>query len=117
MLNDDTVEIIKRHETKLPWFWTWGADQTGVYERVIIDRSKLSVAVDRMDANYWIPEPFLGQRDLFYVENADQKAAAEHKKVSGGWGKLRDTAFRQVNRRAVRTVDMTEPVVVTPDAE
>ena len=42
----------------------------------------MSVAVDRMDANYWISEPFLGQRDLFYVENADQKAAAEGKATS-----------------------------------
>ena len=82
MLNDDQVEIIKRHEAKLPWFWSWGADQQGIYERVIIDRSKLSVSVDRMDANYWISEPFLGQRDLFYVENADQKAAAEGKSTS-----------------------------------
>ena len=75
MLSDDKVEIVKRHETSKPWFWTWGVDQEGVYERVIIDRAQLSVAVDRMDANYRIDEPFLGQRDFFYVENKDLEAA------------------------------------------
>ena len=27
-----------------------------------------------MDSNYWIPEPFLGQRDFFYVEKRDYEA-------------------------------------------
>ena len=26
-----------------------------------------------MDANWWIPEPFLGERDLFYVEKKDKE--------------------------------------------
>ena len=42
-----------------------------MYERVIINRKEPSVAVDRMDINWWLPEPFLGQRDLFYVENRE----------------------------------------------
>ena len=27
-----------------------------------------------MAANWWIPQPFLGQRDLFYVEKKDKEA-------------------------------------------
>ena len=56
-----------------------GCDQLGLYERVIINRKEATVAVDRMDANWWIPEPFLGQRDLFYVEKKDKKAMKEGK--------------------------------------
>jgi len=53
-----------------------GFDQTGLYERVIINRDEESVVVDRMDVNWWIKEPFLGQRDLFYNdENKGDKLA------------------------------------------
>ena len=41
MLGDDKVEIVKRHDISLPFAFTWGRDQLGVYERVIIDRSQL----------------------------------------------------------------------------
>ena len=53
-----------------------GFDQKGLYERVIVNRQDASIAVDRMDANWWIAEPFLAQRDLFYV---DPKEMAEMK--------------------------------------
>ena len=71
MLDDDKVEIVKRKDAKHGWFYNYGVDDLGVYERVIIDRASLSVAVDRMDKNYWVEEPFLGQRDFFYVEKSD----------------------------------------------
>ena len=36
-----------------------------------------------MDANWWIAEPFLGQRDLFYVDEADKQAV-----MNGGQHRL-----------------------------
>ena len=75
MLDNDTVEIVKRKDQKLGFFYkNLGWDQRGLYERVTINRRENTVAVDRMDANWWISEPFLGQRDLFYVEEADKEA-------------------------------------------
>ena len=75
MIDSDTVEIIKRKDQNKNFLYSkLGMDQTGLYERVIINRKDASVAIDRMDANCWIAEPFLGQRDLFYVENADKQA-------------------------------------------
>ena len=41
---------------------------------MIINRKDQTVVVDRMDANYWIPEPFLGQRDLFYIDSSHAQA-------------------------------------------
>ena len=70
---------MKRREAKHNWLCNYGVDDLGVYERVIIDRSALSVAVDRLDANYWHAEPFLGQRDLFYVEKKDIAALEDGK--------------------------------------
>ena len=34
----------------------------------------MTTAVDRIDANYWIPEPFLGRRDLFMPDSKNPKA-------------------------------------------
>ena len=51
-----------------------GFDQTGLFERVIINRAENSVAIDRIDANTWTEKPFLGQRDYFYIETDDRKA-------------------------------------------
>ena len=48
---------------------------------MIIDRKAATVAVDRMDANWWIAEPFLAQRDWFYVESKDKQAILEGKPV------------------------------------
>ena len=76
MIDADTIEVVKRNDQNKGFFYNMGADQQGVYERVIINRNDKSVAVDRMDINWWIPEPFLAQRDLFYV---DKKDAAEGK--------------------------------------
>ena len=38
-----------------------------------INRKEATVAVDRIDGNWWIAEPFLAQRDLFYVEKLDKE--------------------------------------------
>ena len=76
MVDADTIEIVKRHDQNKGFFYKFGHDQQGVYERVIINRNDKSVAVDRMDINWWIAEPFLAQRDLFYI---DKKDAAEDK--------------------------------------
>jgi hypothetical protein len=45
-----------------------GFDQRGIFERVIINRKDKSTAIDRMDINWWISEPFLGRRDLFFPD-------------------------------------------------
>ena len=34
-----------------------------------------------MDANWWISEPFLGQRDLFYID-AEDREAIENKDIN-----------------------------------
>ena len=74
-IDEDTVEIIKRRDdSSRPWFYKWGADKLGLYERVIINRKECTVAVDRMDENYRIKGAFLGRRDYFYVEQADKEA-------------------------------------------
>ena len=77
MLDDNTVEIIKRKDQNKSFLFRMGFDQLGLYERVIINRKKCQVDVDRIDCNWWIPEPFLGQRDTFYVEESDKKAIME----------------------------------------
>ena len=74
MIDADTVEIVKRRDVNKSFMYkNFGLDQTGFYERVIINRKDNSVAVDRMDSNWWISEPFLGQRDLFYVDSENQE--------------------------------------------
>ena len=50
-----------------------GSDQRGLYERVIINRKEQTTAVDRIDANFWFDDPFLGRRDLFYNEQREGK--------------------------------------------
>ena len=42
-----------------------------MYERVIINRKERTTCVDRIDENPWMDEPFLGRRDLFYVEQRE----------------------------------------------
>ena len=59
MIDADTVEIIKRKDQNRGFFYNMGYDQEGIYERVIINRKENTVAVDRMDANWWITGPFL----------------------------------------------------------
>lgn len=54
-----------------------GQDQAGLYERVTINRKEKSVAVDRMDGNWWHAKPFIGRRDLFYIENRDGTSHAD----------------------------------------
>ena len=73
MIDEDTVEIIKRYETKPGFSYRWfGTDQKGVYERVIINRKEQTTAIDRMDSNWWNTEAFLGRRDLFYMEGRQE---------------------------------------------
>ena len=50
------------------WGFSWGYDQKGLYERVIVNRKERTTAVDRLDVNWWQSEAFLGRRDLFYPE-------------------------------------------------
>ena len=38
MLDDHTVEVIKRRDQNKSIFFKWGYDQTGLYERIIINR-------------------------------------------------------------------------------
>ena len=76
-VDEDTVEIIKRRDAKPSLLYKLGFDQFGVFERVTINRKDFSVSVDRIDRNWRIPEPFLGQRDLFYVDKQDVEALQE----------------------------------------
>ncbi len=62
----DTVEIVKRRDVNKSLCYKFGCDQTGVYERIVINRSDKSVAVDRLDVNWLNDKPFLGRRDLFF---------------------------------------------------
>ena len=48
-----------------------------MYERVIIDRKKKTVDVDRIDGNWWHDEPFMGRRDRFYIEDRDGQSHAD----------------------------------------
>ena len=77
MLDSDTVQIIKRKSQNKGIFYNFGFDQYGLYERVIINRAKNTVSIDRIDGNWFKPQPFLGQRDLFYVENGDRQTKAD----------------------------------------
>ena len=74
MIDNDTVEIIKRVDQNKSWRYKWGFDQLGLYERVTINRKDNTVSIDRLDANWWIAQPFLGQRDHFYIERSDKDA-------------------------------------------
>ena len=84
-LDADTIEIVKRRDQNLGMGFRWlGADQQGLYERVTINRKEKTTAIDRMDANWWQPKPFIGRRDLFYQEvrgdetNPEQMAFVRH---------------------------------------
>ena len=74
MLDNDTVQIIKRRAQNRGFFYNLGFDQRGLYERVIINRADNTVSIDRIDGNWWKEQPFLGQRDYFYIESADRQA-------------------------------------------
>lgn len=70
-VDSDTVEIIKRRDVKLGWLYRIGRDQPDVYERVTINRAAKTVSRDRINANYWFEEPFMSQRDYFYLEQRE----------------------------------------------
>ena len=72
-VDENTVEIIKRKDQNRGFWYNLGFDQKGLYERVTINRKEHTTTIDRLDANWWIPEPFLAQRDLFYVEKKDKE--------------------------------------------
>ena len=81
MIDSDTVEIVKRRDHNKGMAYRMGFDQNGLYERVTINRKDHTVAVDRIDGNWWIPQPFLAQRDLFYVEGKDKEAILKGENV------------------------------------
>ena len=69
-IDADTVEIVKRRDQNLGMGFRWlGQDQQGLYERVTINRKERTTTIDRMDANWWQSEAFIGRRDLFYPES------------------------------------------------
>ena len=74
MIDEHTVQIIKRRDVKPSWGYKLGFDQYGLFERVTINRKENTVEVDRIDGSFWQDKPFLGQRDLFYIERADKEA-------------------------------------------
>lgn len=77
-IDPDTVEIVKRKDQNLGIAFRFlGVDQEGLYERVTINRKEKTVAVDRMDGNWWHEKPFIGRRDLFYIENRDGTSHAD----------------------------------------
>ena len=61
---------------------------------MIINRKDPSVSVDRIDANWWIPEPFLGQRDYFYIEKADKEAILNKTATHSRMAFVRHTFWR-----------------------
>jgi len=52
-----------------------GITQKGLYERTTINRKANTVAIDRLDGNWWHQEAFVGRRDTFYVENREQRTS------------------------------------------
>ena len=64
-IDDDTVEIVKRVDQNKTLLFKMGITQPGLYERVTVNRKNKTVAIDRIDVNWWAEEPFLGRRDLF----------------------------------------------------
>ena len=71
-IDNDTFQIIRRRDQNLGFFYkTFGTDQFGLYERVTINRKDMTTAVDRIDGNYWAEHPFMGRRDLFYMESRE----------------------------------------------
>ena len=70
-VDPDTIEIVKRRDVKLGLLYWFGHDKKGLYERVTINRGAKTVSVDRIDANWWYDEPFLSQRDYFFLEKRE----------------------------------------------
>jgi len=65
-VDPDTVEIVKRRDANKSYLYKMGFDQFNLYQRVTVNRKDNSVAIDRMDANWFRESPFIGRRDLFY---------------------------------------------------
>ena len=65
MLDENTLELVKRRDQNKGLCYKLGFDQQGVYERVVINRADQTVAVDRIDINWLNDTPFMGRRDLF----------------------------------------------------
>ena len=89
MIDDNTVEIVKRNPTPGLFKrnfrhinYRLGRDSLNEYTRVTINRLENTVSVDRMDKNFWISGPFLGQRDLFYVDNREEIEAGGNSRLS-----------------------------------
>ena len=114
-LDDDSVEIIKRIDQNKNLFFKLGLDQRGLYQRVIINRKDKSVAVDRMDVNWWFDKPFLGRRDLFMPDpkNPKQLSFIRHHVWLHKLLKFNAQLYSNVSalqyKRAFKRADKTEP--------
>ena len=72
----DTIQIVKRIDQNLGMAYRYlGVTQKGLYERTTINRKDNTVAIDRMDGNWWHSEAFIGRRDLFYVEEREDRVS------------------------------------------
>ena len=67
----DKVIIMKRMDKPLNRWYKWGFDQKDVFQRVTIDRSDKTVAIDYFNRNWFAEEPFVAKRDLF-MQRADE---------------------------------------------
>ena len=65
VIDNDSVEIIKRRDCNKSLIYKMGGDQQGVYQRVVINRNDQTVAVDRFNINWKTDAPFMARRDLF----------------------------------------------------
>ena len=73
-ISPDEVMVLKRYDRKLgKAYWWFNQDSTKQYERIIINRADKTVAIDRIDTQFWRPKPFLGRRDFFYLEKRENK--------------------------------------------
>lgn len=76
-IDADTVELVRRRDQNLGLFFRYfGTTQKGFYERVTVNRKTQQTAIDRIDGNWNNDEPFLGRRDLFYVEDRENHSNA-----------------------------------------
>ena len=74
MIDEDTLEIIKRKDQNKGIIYKLGFDQRGIFERVMINRKEHSVAIDRLDMNWLVDEPILGRRDMFTPSRRHENA-------------------------------------------
>ena len=64
-LENGDLEVVKRFIRNKGLKYKLGFDSEEFFERVLINVKDQTVAVDRMDKNWFVTGPFLGRRDLF----------------------------------------------------